>query len=323
MDPPPAVNVNLGHIARDTARQGEYVWRDNAGDERTDFASPDPRVDLLAFRVTADASNLYFAAVMSDINQATGEGAPQIQVALDMDRLVNSGEPTLGGNADTEVDPDAEWEYLLMTRFGSANNDMIVWQNGYGTQIFTGTAAISLTTDVIEASVPWRALDMGATDLLNKPVSMEDLIARIWSALRLKGYQDELKNQKNLLEQKVDERTAELEESRLEIIWRLAKAGEIIVFPSITSANNERNWGAGRFLSKYPEAPFWRACSKISSSAAMVSITILMSGKRCLMFRVASRPSRSGMWISIRINSGCSSAARASASTPFWAVPMI
>ncbi len=77
-----------------------------------------------------------------------------------------------------------------------------------------------------ETSFKRRALDMGATDLLNKPVSQEDLVARIWNALRLKSYQDELKLQKSLLENKVQERTAELEDSRLEIIWRLARAGE-------------------------------------------------------------------------------------------------
>lgn len=77
-----------------------------------------------------------------------------------------------------------------------------------------------------EVSFKRRALDMGATDLLNKPVSLEDLVARIWSALRLKSYQDELKSQKEILEQRVRERTVELEESRLDIIWRLAKAGE-------------------------------------------------------------------------------------------------
>jgi putative two-component system response regulator len=77
-----------------------------------------------------------------------------------------------------------------------------------------------------EQSFKRRALDLGATDLLNKPVSLEDLVARIWSALRLKAYQDELKAQKDMLERKVEERTAELAESRLDIVWRLAKAGE-------------------------------------------------------------------------------------------------
>jgi len=44
--------------------------------------------------------------------------------------------------------------------------------------------------------------------------------------LRLKAYQDELKQQNDTLELKVRERTAELEESRLDIILRLGKAAE-------------------------------------------------------------------------------------------------
>jgi signal transduction histidine kinase len=72
-----------------------------------------------------------------------------------------------------------------------------------------------------------RALELGAIDLLNKPVEREDLLARLHSMLRVKSYQDELKNKsKNLeqmvsmledndkareeLEKKVEERTKEL-----------------------------------------------------------------------------------------------------------------
>jgi putative two-component system response regulator len=70
------------------------------------------------------------------------------------------------------------------------------------------------------------ALDLGATDLLNKPVKREDLLARIRSVLRLKAYQDELETLNETLERRVVERTADLEESRLNMVWRLAKAGE-------------------------------------------------------------------------------------------------
>ncbi len=70
------------------------------------------------------------------------------------------------------------------------------------------------------------ALGMGAYDLLTKPVEKEELIARIRSALHLKAVQDELKEANAGLERKVAERTAEIEWSRLEIIWRLAKAVE-------------------------------------------------------------------------------------------------
>jgi putative two-component system response regulator len=44
--------------------------------------------------------------------------------------------------------------------------------------------------------------------------------------LRLKAYQDEIKAQNVLLDQKVKERTAELEYARLDLIWRLGKAAE-------------------------------------------------------------------------------------------------
>lgn len=71
-----------------------------------------------------------------------------------------------------------------------------------------------------------RALDLGATDLLNKPVCKEDLVARINSMLRLKSYQDKIIAQNAVLDLLVKERTAQLEESRLDIIWRLGKAAE-------------------------------------------------------------------------------------------------
>ena len=71
-----------------------------------------------------------------------------------------------------------------------------------------------------------RALDMDAADLLKKPVETEELIARLRSALRMKEYSDALKQHNKLLEVRVQERTAELEESRIDIIWRLGKAAE-------------------------------------------------------------------------------------------------
>ncbi|MFT5285347.1 MAG: putative two-component system response regulator [Planctomycetota bacterium] len=77
-----------------------------------------------------------------------------------------------------------------------------------------------------EPEIKRRALDDGATDLLNKPVDRGDLIARLRSVLRLKDYMDQIKNHGKLLEQRVRERTAELEYSRAEVIWRLGKAGE-------------------------------------------------------------------------------------------------
>jgi len=71
-----------------------------------------------------------------------------------------------------------------------------------------------------------QALTRGATDLLNKPVEPEDLLARLHSVLRLKSFQDQLKNHSRLLEEKVQERAAALEATRLDILLRLGKAAE-------------------------------------------------------------------------------------------------
>ncbi len=90
----------------------------------------------------------------------------------------------------------------------------------------TQDVPVIILTGRHESDIKRRALDLGATDLLNKPVDSQDLIARLRSVIRLKGYQDEIKGQNAILERKVEERTAELADSRLDIIWRLGKAAE-------------------------------------------------------------------------------------------------
>lgn len=64
-----------------------------------------------------------------------------------------------------------------------------------------------------------KALEIGATDFLSKPFDPDDLIPRVRNLLTIKGYQDDL-------EEKVRERTAELEKSRQDIIDCLARAAE-------------------------------------------------------------------------------------------------
>lgn len=71
-----------------------------------------------------------------------------------------------------------------------------------------------------------KALDMGATDLLNKPINPEELLARIRSVLHIKRCQDTIKQQNSHLDQLVRERTLMLEATQLDIILRLARASE-------------------------------------------------------------------------------------------------
>ncbi len=90
----------------------------------------------------------------------------------------------------------------------------------------TAEIPIVLLTGYYEDDLKRRALDLGATDLLSKPVQADELLARIRSVLRLKAQQDRLKQLNAELRRLVRERTAALERSRYDIIWRLAKASE-------------------------------------------------------------------------------------------------
>ena len=85
---------------------------------------------------------------------------------------------------------------------------------------------IVILTGSSEKELKREALQLGATDLLSKPVDREDLLARLQNCLRLKSYLDEINANNALLGQKVKERTKELEETQLQVIRRLGRAAE-------------------------------------------------------------------------------------------------
>jgi putative two-component system response regulator len=90
----------------------------------------------------------------------------------------------------------------------------------------TRDVPVTMLTGLSDAGLKRQVLDLGATDLLNKPVQALDLVARLRSMLRLKSVEDELKRRNQDLEQIVQQRTRQLRHSRLQIVWRLGKAAE-------------------------------------------------------------------------------------------------
>lgn len=85
---------------------------------------------------------------------------------------------------------------------------------------------VIVLTGSVDCGLKRRALELGATDMLNKPVTMEDLVARVRNVLRMKAYRDQLKKLNDALEDRVHKRTIDLERSKLDLFCRLAKAGE-------------------------------------------------------------------------------------------------
>ena len=129
--------------------------------------------------------------------------------------------------------PEQAWEHINANGADTVVSDLRMPHTD-GLQLLAKLQQQELTQDIPfiiltgqgDRELRRKALESGATDLLTKPADAEDLLARIRSALRLKAHQDELKLSNAQLEQKVIERTRELNQSRLEVIWRLAKAAE-------------------------------------------------------------------------------------------------
>jgi len=90
----------------------------------------------------------------------------------------------------------------------------------------TSRVPVVVLTSSVEDEVKLRALELGATDFLQKPVHSGELVARLRNILMAKAYEDHLRNYSSTLESAVRQRTVELEASRQDVIHCLARAAE-------------------------------------------------------------------------------------------------
>jgi hypothetical protein len=183
MDAP--LQEDVGHVARNPAEEGEYIWTDRASDQRTDLGAAS-HVDLVEVRITGDATYIYFAARMADIgaDQVSGAGAPLLQIAVDTDRVAGNGELWLGGFSETQVAEEARWERLITTTFGSidpvdtshaesglrmytADATGSSWSADYPA---TSWSAIDAAADMIEGRISW--IDLGFTGPPAEPLRL-------------------------------------------------------------------------------------------------------------------------------------------------------
>lgn len=85
---------------------------------------------------------------------------------------------------------------------------------------------IVMLTALEDRDTKCRALALGATDFLAKPVDPSELVSRVRNVLLAKAHHDHLRNHAADLERLVQQRTAQLEVSRQNIIHCLARAAE-------------------------------------------------------------------------------------------------
>jgi cyclic di-GMP phosphodiesterase len=85
---------------------------------------------------------------------------------------------------------------------------------------------VVMLTALEDRETKLKALELGATDFLAKPVDPCELIPRVRNALLIKAHHDHLRSHAANLERLVAERTAQLEASRQDIIHCLARAAE-------------------------------------------------------------------------------------------------
>ena len=130
-------------------------------------------------------------------------------------------------------DPQEAWKSLLETSFDAVVSDVNMPLLS-GLELLDRMKNADRTRDIPvvmlaglgDRDLKRQALERGAADFLSKPVESEDLVARIQNVLNLKDYEDQLKDRSQGIERKVRERTAELNHSRMELIWRLGKIAE-------------------------------------------------------------------------------------------------
>jgi putative two-component system response regulator len=90
----------------------------------------------------------------------------------------------------------------------------------------TRPVPVIMITALSDRESKLRALNAGAEEFLTKPVDIADLTARVRNMLRLKEYGDFLLNHNRILEERVKERTVQVEEAHRDTILTLARAAE-------------------------------------------------------------------------------------------------
>ena len=162
---PNSIQLDIGMVGRNSDGLGQFAWRDHTVDERLDQKPADKEVDkeidLCGFHVSGDTTNLYILAEYKDLTFGPGtDGVAQLRIAIDIDQD-GTGSVSLGDDYETSVSLNARWEKLLITRFGSNNSDLLVWDEDFATSSIAGaTHYFPGPPSFMEMSLPWASLGL-------------------------------------------------------------------------------------------------------------------------------------------------------------------
>jgi putative two-component system response regulator len=161
-----------------------------------------------------------------------------ILIVDDDQRVLDSLRRTLHHQSDnwdmTFVrNPEKAWESLLETAYDAVVTDMRM-PGLSGIDLLerirqsdkTKRVPVVILTGLNDTALKERALLCGAVDLMNKPVDAGQLIARLRNVLQTKGYEDELRASNAVLNETVERQSADLAQSRMNVICRLGMAAE-------------------------------------------------------------------------------------------------
>ena len=90
----------------------------------------------------------------------------------------------------------------------------------------TAQLPVIFLTATVDQATRMQALELGATDLLSKPVERVELVLRLRNVLTVKAHQDQLSRHATELEAAVNKRTHQLLTARKNVVQCLARAAE-------------------------------------------------------------------------------------------------
>jgi putative two-component system response regulator len=129
--------------------------------------------------------------------------------------------------------PETAWDHLLEKTYDAVVTD-VKMPGLSGMDLLerirqtdkTKDVPVVMLTGLDDPALKERALDLGAADLLNKPIKANHLAARLRNVFQQKAYEDSLRASNEQLSERVRRQNVDLAQSRMSIVCRLGMAAE-------------------------------------------------------------------------------------------------